>query len=111
MDWRVIIIIILLVLTVIGAVGSTIGFIRAGADAKRTVDLENTIGRLSANYQFVKDINSRIKQDYSGLQDNNRRLEEAVGRLESGVAGAADFIRSAIETSGRLERLSERIAN
>lgn len=111
MDWRIILIFIFLVIAVIGWIFAVIGFISAGTYAARTVDFENTIGRLSAINQQLKYNYSGLEENYSRLQNANQRLENAVGQLESGIADAARFIRDAIKTSGRLEKIATEIGN
>lgn len=108
---RNIIIVILAVAVIVFAVLFILGRVSAGEGEKRIDDLKNTIGRLQANHQFIENSYSGLKESERELRENNERLTDAIGRLESGVGNAGDLIRNALKTVDRLEAIHQQIGN
>ena len=106
-----IIIVVLAVAVVVFIVIVVLGQLGAGEGAKRIADLEDTIGRLQANHQFLENSYSGLKESEQKLRENNERLTDAIGRLESGVGDAGDLICEALQTVERLEAIHNEIGN
>ena len=108
---RNIIIVVLAVAVIIFAVLFILGRVSAGADAKRIIDLEDTVDRVGKNNRELEKANSDALETIAGLRGSLGAARKTIDGIESTLGDAGAGVQDALDSVGRLEKLALKIEN